>query len=63
MNYPPNNMQKMCHLCDTDNPDYLLSDDMGIWHNNRVDTTYFPARIDEAGVYSVEKLSEPSGRR
>ena len=38
-------------------------DDMGVWHNNRIDATYFTARIDEAGVHSVEKFSEPSSRR
>ena len=39
----------------------ISSDD--VWHNNRVDTTYFTARIDEAGVHSVEKISEQLGRR
>ena len=31
---------------------------MGVWHNNRVDTTYFTARIDEAGVQNYRSLTK-----
>ena len=57
------NVSFIVDVTQLDHPDDLLSDDMGVWRNNRVDTTYFTARIDEAGVHSVEKFSEPSSRR
>jgi len=53
--------ENVCFIVDTsqlDYPDDLLSDDISVWHNNRVDTIYFTVDIDEAGVHSIQKYAE-----
>ena len=50
------NVSFIVDMTQLDHPDDLLSDDMGVWLNNRVDTTYFIAHTDEASVHSIERF-------
>ena len=39
-----------------ENPDDLSSDDMGVWRNNRVDTTFVEVTMGKSSVHLVKKL-------
>ena len=43
-----------------DNQDDVLADDMGVWKNNGVDTSYVHATLSERKVMYVEKCGSPS---
>ena len=54
--------ENVCFIVDLDqfeNRDDVLSDDMGIWKNNGVDTTYVRVSFSENSVVNVEKCSPP----